>query len=212
MLGDLRGDEASCGLGWSWKREWLVGHDIVFTLHLVPCRMHRFWQQGSCGEFDWLALDVFSSRLNVDSVLVEVEFDVKVVEDFIVYRLSVAPDRGDHSGVLQHVSELLEQLLELGLVELLLVVDVDLSAVGFPDCLVDGLSEVERGDHHVEVGLDFRLDCLLDILGLSRLRDGGLWWERLWHGWGCSLGNGRCCKVCRKEECVEPHYYYLIFL
>ena len=146
---------------------------------------------------------------------------MKVVEDFIVYRLSVTPDRGDHSRVLQHVSELLEQLLELGLVELLLVVDVDLSPVGLPDCLVDGLSEVERGDHHVEVRLDFRLDCLLDIWSLCRLRGGGLRWERLWlgdccpwlwHGWGCSLGNGRCCKVCRKDECVEPHYYYLIFL
>ena len=113
--------------------------------------MHRLWLERSCCKLDWLSLDIFGSSLNRDSVLIEVELDVQMVEDLVVNCLVVAPDARYHSRVLQHLAELLEKLLELGLIKLLLIVYADFSSVGLSNCLVDRLGVVKGRDHHAEI-------------------------------------------------------------
>ena len=54
--------------------------------------MYWLWLERSCSELDWLSLDIFSSSLDRDSVLVQVELDVQMVEDLVVNCLVVAPD------------------------------------------------------------------------------------------------------------------------
>ena len=77
---------------WRWQREWLVGHDVVFSFHRVACSVYWLWLERSCSELDWLSLDIFSSSLNRDSFLIQVELDVQMVEDLVVNCLVVTPD------------------------------------------------------------------------------------------------------------------------
>ena len=77
---------------WSRQSEWLISHDIVFSFHLVASGMHRLWLKRSCCELDWLSFNIFRCCLNRDSVLIQVELDVQMVEDLVVYCLVVTPD------------------------------------------------------------------------------------------------------------------------